>query len=144
MTEKPPEPESFDRNRGLDEYSRPNDEAFENGRYEEESAEETEELHNQEVVDALNTALKEIADQQKRQILAIVAPASDTVELQPSWNRIYKIGTQNFICATRITRAPGLKERTAYISRPSRSSLKALVGKNINHANLASLKRRTQ
>ena len=141
MTEKTPESETFDLSPSPNEYSLPDDEG---SRHEEESTEGSEGFGNQEVVDALNAALKEIADQQKRQLLAIVAPASDTVELQPSWSRIYKIGTQNFICGKRMTNAPKLRTNTRSKPQRDKGSLNALLGHNINKANLASLKRSTQ
>ena len=57
----------------------------------------------------LDAALGEIESEIRAEAQEMARPSKDAVELLPTWDRIYKVGSQNFICADRITTVPKLQ-----------------------------------
>ena len=92
----------------------------------------------------LDAALDEIEAEIRNEAKERARPSKDDVELLPSWDRVYKTGSQNFICADRITAAPapgGLSG--ARLGNP-RSALNQLLGQNLSRAQMAREQRKVQ
>jgi len=89
----------------------------------------------------LDAALGEIESEIQAEAQEMARPSADAVELLPTWDRIYKVGSQNFICTDRITEAPKIKSTEGQSSRV-RSDLSELLGQNLNRSRMARLKRK--
>ena len=91
----------------------------------------------------LDAALGEIESEIRAEAQELARPAKDAVELLPTWDRIYKVGSQNFICADRITTAPKLQITKGQGSKV-RTDLSELLGQNLNRSRMARLKKKVQ
>ena len=91
----------------------------------------------------LDAALEDIESEIKAEVQEIARPTNDAVELVPSWDRIYKVGSQNFICADRITSAPQLKNQGG-LKNQVRSDLSQLLGNNLNRSRMERLRRKAK
>ena len=85
----------------------------------------------------LDAALGEIEAEIRAEAQELARPSADAVELLPTWERIYKVGSQNFICADRITSAPKLESKKDSTHKTPRRDLSELLGQNLNRARMA-------
>jgi len=85
----------------------------------------------------LDAALDEIEAEIREEAREQARPSADEVELLATWDRVYKVGSQNFICSDRVTVAPRLKSKAGCTVTSNRSDLNALLGQNLNRARLA-------
>ena len=91
----------------------------------------------------LDAALEDIESEIKAEVKEIASPTNDAVELVPSWDRIYKVGSQNFICTDRITSAPKLNKQSE-LQNQVRSDLSQLLGNNLNRSRMERLRRKAK
>ncbi|MEE2901755.1 MAG: hypothetical protein VYC39_05465 [Myxococcota bacterium] len=97
----------------------------------------------EQLLSELDAALEDIESEIKAEVQEIASPINDAVELVPSWDRIYKVGSQNFICTDRITSAPQLKNQPGR-QNEVRSDLSQLLGKNLNMSRMQRLRRKAK
>ena len=112
--------------------------------------EESGQLPQEDIVDPqeqllaeLDAALEDIESEIKAEVKEIASPTNDAVELVPSWDRIYKVGSQNFICTDRITSAPKLNKQSE-LQNQVRSDLSQLLGNNLNRSRMERLRRKAK
>ena len=112
--------------------------------------EDSGQLQQKEVIDSqeqllaeLDAALEDIESEIKAEVQEIASPAHDAVELVPSWDRIYQVGSQNFICTDRITSAPQLKNQNGRQNQV-RSDLSQLLGNNLNRSRMQRLRKKAK
>jgi hypothetical protein len=92
----------------------------------------------------LDAALDEIEAEIRSEAKERARPSKDDVELLPSWDRVYKTGSQNFICADRITAAPAQGGLSGARLGNPRSALNQLLGQNLSRAQMAREQRKVQ
>jgi|GEM_PF-6217446 len=112
--------------------------------------EDSSELSQEEVIDPheqllseLDAALEDIESEIKAEVQEIARPINDAVELVPSWDRIYKVGSQNFICTDRITSAPQLNHQKGQQNKVH-SELSQLLGNNLNRSRMQRQRRKAK
>lgn len=92
----------------------------------------------------LDAALAELEEENRAEARRIATPEDDVAELDPTWDRLYQEGAQNFICADRITYAPlgPVRARGQNVVTRDRS-LGELLSTSLNRARMALDQRRT-
>jgi len=136
--------ETYDWNRGSDDGTESIDAEFlallEDGSNDQAGHEE--QGDDEDLLADLDAALGEIEAEIKAEAQELARPSADAIELLPTWDRIYKVGSQNFICADRITAAPKLESKRDAKIQVLRPDLSDLLGQNLNRARMARQQRK--